>query len=423
MDWKALASGETIDLDRQRELQARWDGRAGTRFTKSIRMFDFESNGKPFTQVATVLTPEVAFVHEGRRVVVIASEGGHDDGREFLRDYHGREGIGPWLARRGVTFISLTRLGRWNFFDGSGGGSWSGVPLGERMPVFHRAQAAHWGTESWQVASAEGVSSPTGSTTTRVAREGSALHEHMMALTPDTSLRGFEHAIAQCLDLSRRSEMLTLYWGFSTGGPFLYALARRLAPDGYAGWGTANFGLAYFANRAATGDYQWLYDRSAFRVRERGYSDFTFYTRDLSDEQRAAQWSVALESPRFKSHEDTFMFFNVAAQTEMLTRLWHAPFLPADVRARGLAALLRENIELNYPDESLGSVAALDLFGSGDEILPPPVSSGAAALVAPYFREHRHALLQGRHHCIDADHAAAFGSCWLDAVTSGYFDR
>ena len=38
------------------------------------------------------------------------------DGRTFIRDNAGKEGLGPWLARRGVTFIQLCRLGRWNFW-------------------------------------------------------------------------------------------------------------------------------------------------------------------------------------------------------------------------------------------------------------------------------------------------------------------
>jgi hypothetical protein len=45
---------------------------------------------------------------------------------------------------RGVTFVALTRVGRWNFLAPSATGSWEGVPVDARMPIFNRKQKAHW---------------------------------------------------------------------------------------------------------------------------------------------------------------------------------------------------------------------------------------------------------------------------------------
>ena len=34
---------------------------------------------------------------------------------DFVSTVEGREGPAVWLAKRGVTFVALTRVGRWNF--------------------------------------------------------------------------------------------------------------------------------------------------------------------------------------------------------------------------------------------------------------------------------------------------------------------
>jgi hypothetical protein len=62
------------------------------------------------------------------------------------------------------------------------------------------------------------------------------------------------------------------------------------------------------------------------------------------------------------------------------------------------------------------------LFGDGDEILPYPKSSGVSAdFTRQYCRRYKVAVLEGRHHCIDGDHAEAIGSVWLDAIEGRYF--
>ncbi len=415
--------GQIVD---RAALQASID-RAGARercgFRRDVRFFDFEANGKPFTQAAILFVPEKPLRVDGRRVVLIASEGGSDNGRAFVRDNEGRDGIGPWLASRGVTFMTLCRIGRWNFLSDEELGSWRDVPLGARMPVFWRGQKQHWSPDTFDTIGAEGVSSPTGSTACRVPRKGSALEAHMLALTPDASMQGFEAALRNTPELGDASDRLLLYWGFSTGGCYLWALARRVAPDGLLGYGTTSLPVAYFASRAVTDDFKWLYDPSAFRVRERGANDFAFFNAGLPAQERDRLWQEVLHAPRFKSHEDTLMFFNVAALSETIARLWNADFLPDDVRCRGFADLLKTNLDLCFPGEHLRNVSVLELFGADDEILPPQTARLAADVMRPYTKRFRQAFLPGLHHSVAADHAQAFGSVWLDAIEAGWFSK
>lgn len=425
IDWDALADHSTISLAQQSETTEKWR-RAGAdgAYSLAVRYFDFESYGKPFTQVAIVLTPAQPFLVDGRPVVVIASEGGNDNGRDFVRDLRGREGIGPFLARRGITFIALCRLGRWNFLTDDPLGSWIDVPLDRRMPIFHRGQTRHWTPEDYEVIGADGVSSPTGSTACRVPRPGSALEEHMMALTPLSVLNGFSVALDACLDPDQRHNALTFYWGFSTGGSYMWAFAKKAPPTGILGYGMTGLPFTRYSIAAAGGNFSWPYDRSTFRVRERGKPDFHFYNKDLSEADRDTLYAVALNSPRFKSNEDAFMFFNIATLSEALGKLWNASFLPAETRARGFTQLYRENIDLAFPDTSLADVAVLDLYGVDDEVrLTAKYPETIGAATRPYCRRYTLALLEGRHHSIDADHAEAFGSLWLDAIQAGFFAR
>ena len=243
-----------------------------------------------------------------------------------------------------------------------------------------------------------------------------------MALTPVSVLDGFALALDACLAPDERRNGLIFYWGFSTGGSYMWALAKTIPPAGILGYGMTGLPFTRYAIAAAGGNFAWPYDRSTFRVRERGKPDFEFYNKGLSAAERDAQYAVALNAPRFKSNEDAFMFFNIAALSEALARLWNAPFLPAAVRARGFTALYRENVDLAFPDSSLQDVAVLDLYGADDEVRATakhPETIGAET--RPHCRRYTLALLEGRHHCIDADHAQAFGSLWLDAIAAGYF--
>ncbi len=421
MSWRPFDSGTTIPASDAGEMAARWSGSRLCGFTQEVRYFDFENNGRPFTQVAIVFSPQEPLHIEGRRVVMVASEAGHDNGREFAEDDCRREGPGPWLARRGITFIALCRLGRWNFLTDDPLGSWESIPLDQRMPVFHRGQRQHWPATDYETTGAAGVSSPTGSQFCRFPRKGSELEAQMMALTPTTTIRGFQEALRGCGIVQDRRNILLLYWGFSTGGAFLWPLAKAFAPDGIASFGMAHFPICYFASRAARHDFRWLYDPSTFRLRERGYEDFSFFSRDLPDDERRAQWKEALKSPRFKSFEDTFMFFNVAALTEGISRLWNASFLPPETRDRGFSRLVQENLELCFPDDSLSGINVLELSGTRDEIHPPEVVRLASSVVQPHCKRHLLLFLEGLHHSISADQVPLFASVWLDALHAGYF--
>jgi hypothetical protein len=141
----------------------------------------------------------------------------------------------------------------------------------------------------------------------------------------------------------------------------------------------------------------------------------------MPEQERNRQWQRALKSPRFKSFEDTFMFYNVGAVTESITRLWNAPFLPDDVRKRGFSELLRENTELAFPDDSLNSIAVLELSGTKDEIQAPSIVATAASVVRPFCRRYTLLFLEGLHHSIAADQVPVFGSLWLDSIEAGYF--
>jgi hypothetical protein len=421
IDWAALPDESSLTASAMAEIASRWDACELTGFRESTHFFDFEHNGKPFTQVAVVLTPDRPLIVDGRCVTFVASEGGHDNGREFFSDDLGNEGAGPWLARRGATFIALCRLGRWNFLTEEPLGSWRNVPLERRMPMFHRGQNAQWSDKDYDVIAAEGVSSITGSEHCRIPKSGSDLEAHMMALTPTTVMRGFELAVANCLEIADRCNTLLLYWGFSTGGALLWPFAKRVPPDGIAGFGMSNYPIALYATRAAKGNHNNLYEKSALRVRERGRKDFAFFSTGLSDADRELQWQEALRSPRFKSFEDTFMFFNIAAMTEGIARLWFSGGLPDDVRVRGFSDLLRSNIDLAFPDTSLSNVRVLNLTGTDDEIQPPAVVRGVSAVVRPYCRTYKNVFLEGLHHSITAKQVRLFGSVWLEAIAAHYF--
>ena len=421
MDWNGIAGGAALDRGTYAELVERWHGAETCGFSTTIREFDLVGYGKPFTQVAIVLEPERPLVINGRRVVVAASEGGHDNGREFVVDFDGNEAIGPWLARRGVTFIALCRLGRWNFLTDRPLGSWFDIPLDQRVPIYSRHQKQHWTADQYSIEAAGQVSSATGSLACRVARKGGELEAHMMAAAPFTAVSGFHLALSQLLPAPRASISL-FYWGFSTGGPYMWALAKKFAPDGVLGFGMTNFPIARLLSAANDGKLHWLYDPSAFRIRERGMPDFLYYAEGLDEGRINRQYAAALHSPRFKSTEDTFMFFNVGALTESLTRLWFADFLPASVRDRGFVELLAENMQLCAPDAALKDVAVLELFGTRDEVMLTSKNPLlAASVTSRYCRSYKIVFLEGLHHRIDASHSKVFGSAWLDAIDSGYF--
>ena len=395
-----------------------------TGYAKSVDYVDFEFHGKPFTQAVMTLSPDRPRLHRGRRIVVVAGEGGSDNGNGFLATYEGEEGAGPWLARRGVTFVAVPRLGRWNFFAEGDSGSWIDIPLGERMPVFDRHREDYWSAGDYTSHASEGQASPTGSDTYRLPGEGTALYDHMLAATPDALVEGYRRGVERALAALGlpRDDVLLLYWGFSTGGPFLWALARAIAPDGMLGWGTSSTGIAYYHSRIRAGRYDWPYENSVLRVRERGRPDFRFYTEHVDDATRERWWRKALAAPRFKSIEDTTMFYNAAALAEHAGRLWNADFLPPEDRKRGFAALVQAVVEPCFPAPELRRVAVWEMNGTLDQVIQPEKVDAARAVMEPYCRRYRVARLEGFRHDILRDTAVTVGRIWLKVIEDGYFD-
>jgi hypothetical protein len=316
----------------------------------------------------------------------------------------------------------VPRLGRWNFFDPAG--NWRDIPLGERMPVFTRHQNSYWSPDDYVTHASTGQASPTGSDTWRRPREGTALYEHMLAATPDAVVEGYRRGAERALETigKRRDETMLLYWGFSTGGPFLWALNRFLTADGMMGWATSNTGISYYYGRTTTGNYDWGYEDSVLRVRERGRPDFRFYTEHLSEDLREKLWQEALQAPNFKSVEDTSMFFNVAALAEQASRLWHAGFLPPDEIETGYAALVQQVMEPCFPAPQLRDVAVWEMNGTLDQVIQPWKVDAARAVMEQYCKRYRVARLEDFRHDIMHDTIRVIGQIWLTVIETGYFD-
>ena len=146
-------------------------------YQKTVEYIDFESHGQQFTQVVVTLRPDKPRLHQGRKVVVVGGEPGSEYAMDFLETPEGKEGPGVWLAKRGVTFVALTRVGRWNFFAKGGDGSWADIPLDLRMPIFNRAQKAPWTAADFEVKTGGGKPAQSGdSDVYRFPKQGTALY-------------------------------------------------------------------------------------------------------------------------------------------------------------------------------------------------------------------------------------------------------
>ena len=397
---------------------------ASSGYRSDTAYIDFESYGQSFTQVVVTLTPDRPRLHNGRKLVVVGAEPGSEYAMDFVQTPEGGEGPAVWLARRGVTFIALTRVGRWNFLAADGTGSWKDIPLETRMPIFNRQQKTPWTAADFEVKSSSGKAATSGdSDVYRFPKEGTALYRQMLAATASTYLGGYRRAIDHALPQRERDQSFLLFWGMSTGGAFLYPLARSVKPDGYLGWGTSSSGLAYVYRKARQGDFSTPYSHTALRLRERGLDDFKYYTRALDDETRMRWWQAALKGPRFKSGEDAPMQFNVAALTETALRLWLSDWLPASDRVRGLGDFVRDILEPSFPPAQLKQVAVLDMNGTLDEAIPPQTVDAHREAMEPATRSYRVARLRGFHHYLyTQDSIKVVGSLWLRFIDSGYFD-
>lgn len=393
-------------------------------YTQKVEFIDFSAYGQPFTQVVVTLTPDTPRLHNGRKLVVVGAEPGSEYAMDFIRTPEGKDGPAVWLAKRGIGFVALTRVGRWNFLAPSGDGSWETVPLGERMPIYNRQQTAHWTPADYEV-KGSGVTEATSgdSAVYRIPKPDTPLYRQMLAATANTFIDGYRRALETALPAPERERSFVLFWGMSTGGAFLYPLARQFTPDGYLGWGTSSTGLAYVYRRAKGGDFKQPYAQTAVRLRERGLDDFEYYTKDLDPETRAAWWRGALKNPRFKSTEDSPMQFGAAALTEVALRLWLSDSLPAEARKNGFGAFVQEILDPSFPPPELKKVAVLDLNGTLDEAIPPKTVDAHREVMEPYARKFRVGRIEGLHHYLfTQDSIKVVGTTWLKYIDQGYFD-
>ena len=421
--WDLPADNATLGRQTIAEILAGREYPETGSYTQRIDFIDFSAHGQPFTQVVITLIPDKPRLHQGRRLVVVGAEPGSEYGMDFVSTVEKRDGPAVWLARRGITFVALTRVGRWNFLAPTNDGSWETVPLQQRMPIFTRTQKTYWASADYEIKSSgvSVVSTASASAFYRFPKRGTALERQMLAATPAVFLEGYRLALEKAI--FDRSNAFVLFLGMSTGGAILYPLSNAYPPDGYLGWGSSTTGLAYLNNRARTGNLRDLYEHSALRVRERGLDDFEVYTKHVDSATRAAWWKVALRSPRFKSTEDATMYFDASALAEHGVRLWQSAFLPADERARGFAALMQSMFEPSYPPSELKRVAVLDLNGTEDEALPPATVDANRSVMAPYAKKYRVGRVEGFHHYLfTQDSIKVVGTLWLRYIDSGYFD-
>src|SRR5688572_9917916 len=278
--WDVPPDNGTLGREAIAEILSGSEYPATSSYTQTIDYIDFAAHGQAFTQVVVTLRPQTPRLRNGKKLVVVGAEPGSEYGMDFVTTVEGKDGPAVWLAKRGVTFVALTRVGRWNFLAPTGDGSWASVPLETRMPIFSRDQKTHWPASAYEVRRS-GVTPATASASqvSRFPRAGTELEKQMLAATPAVFVEGYALALEKAI--SDRPNSLVLYWGMSTGGASLYPLAKFYTPDGYLGWGTSSTGLAYVESRARDNNFSTVYEQSALRVRERGLSDFDIYTKEI----------------------------------------------------------------------------------------------------------------------------------------------
>ena len=423
--WELPADKTTLGKEAIREILDSNVYAETSTFKRDITFIDFDSHGQKFTQVVVTLTPDKPRLHKGKKLVVVGGEPGSEWAWDFLETPDGGEGPGVWLAKRGITFVALTRVGRWNFFAKDGTGSWTDIPIEQRMPIFNREQAAPWTSVDFEEKRTVQKEATSGdSSVYRMPKPGSVLYKQMLATTPLTYLKGYRVAVEHAIPANQRGSSFVLFWGMSTGGAFLYPLAKQFKPDGYLGWGTSSTGLAYVYRKAKQGDFSTPYTQTALRLRERGLDDFGYYTRELDEATRLKWWKSALREPRFKSGEDAPMQFNVAALSEVALRLWLSDFLPAEERKAGLAQFMRDMIEPSFPPAELKDLAILDINGTKDEAINPKIVDAHREVMEPYSRRYRVARVEGfQHYLYKQDNIKVVCNLWLRFIESGYFDK
>ena len=390
-------------------------------YRQSIDFIDFSAYGQKFTQVVVTLTPDRPRLRNGKKIVVVGGEPGSEYAMDFVRTVEDKDGAAVWLAKRGITFVGPTRVGRWNFLAPTKDGSWESVPLGERMPIFERSQTTHWTEKEYTVKRGPAGGGAASGQVSRYPRPGTLLEKQLMAATGNTFIEGYRLALEKAIP--DRQNSLVLFWGMSTGGSTLYPLAKYYTPDGYLGWGTSTIGLAAATGRTRSGNYNGIYEQNAVRVRERGLDDFEYYTKEIDPQTRAKWWQAAQRNPRFKSTEDPPMQFGASALAETALRLWHSDFLPEENRKRGLAAFMHDIFEPSFPPAELKKVPVLDLNGTRDEVLPPATVDANRKVMEPYTKRYRIGRIEGLHHYLfTQDSIKTVVTTWLRYIDSGHFD-
>ena len=390
-------------------------------YRQSIDFIDFSAYGQKFTQVVVTLTPDRPRLRNGKKIVVVGGEPGSEYAMDFVRTVEDKDGAAVWLAKRGITFVGPTRVGRWNFLAPTKDGSWESVPLGERMPIFERSQTAHWTEKDYTVKRGPAGGGAASGQVSRYPQPGTLLEKQLMAATGNTFIEGYRLALEKAIP--DRQNSLVLFWGMSTGGSTLYPLAKHYTPDGYLGWGTSTTGLAAATGRTRSGNYNGIYEQNAVRVRERGLDDFEYYTKEIDPQTRAKWWQAAQRNPRFKSTEDPPMQFGASALAETALRLWHSDFLPEENRKRGLVAFMHDIFEPSFPPAELKKVPVLDLNGTRDEVLPPATVDANRKVMEPYTKRYRIGRIEGLHHYLfTQDSIKTVVTTWLRYIDSGHFD-
>jgi len=161
----------------------------------------------------------------------------------FISTAEGKEGPAIWLAKRGITFVALTRVGRWNF--------WRRRTTALGKHSHRQAHAISTATRrplDGQGFRREAIRLDGGRVGVDQPRlpfsdKGTLLEKQMLAATPRVFIEGYKLALEKAIP--DRNGSLVLFWGMSTGGASLYPLAKYFTPDGYLGWGTSSTRLAY----------------------------------------------------------------------------------------------------------------------------------------------------------------------------------
>lgn len=421
--WNLPADKETVSAAQVEEILSSKDLPETSSFKKQLEYVDFTANGKLFTQVVMRLEPSKPLMHKGKKVVLVATEEGSSSANGFIETDEGKEGIGVWLAKRGVTFIALTRIGRWNFFAPDRSGTWETIPLNERMPIFSQHQQSYWPKDDYIVQPAGNTASSSGSEYVRFPKPDTELYDQMVAATPVAMVDGLETGLRKVLSPGERKKSLMLYWGFSTGGALMWPLAERIKPDGFLNWGSSPPGVAYYYGSALSGRWDWPYEKSAVRVRGRGRADFEFYNKRANPDEKDARWARDLKEPRFKGVEDPIMFYNAGALAETAMRLYTAKFIPPAMKEQGFNKILNDIMAVSMPGPALKGLPVWDMNGTLDEVYPVASMEAARTIMAPYIGKHVLIRIEGLNHSIVDRQVRVIGPVWMRAIDQGFFDK